>query len=208
MSAQRVGSENVRAANEVGMAESWWTRWYTPLVAIGVALLIVLVLALAIVEVLVANAPEVGGAATWTTPLVRADEALNEGDVGQALAWWREARVAALRSGQWEGMIEVGDASRRLGARGGFRRDADVLARDAYRTALLRARGVRSVDGVLRAAVAFGELGDHEVVAQAVRIAEHQAGHDPRAQQQVRAVADRLMTHSLEAEHPTSGGQP
>src|SRR5713226_2690433 len=102
-----MSTENVRTGSEAVMTESWSTRWYTPLVAIGVALLVLLVLALAIVEVLVANAPEIAGAAAWTTPLERADAALSDGDVAQALAWWREARVAALRSGQWEGMIEV-----------------------------------------------------------------------------------------------------
>lgn len=203
-----MSDHNVRTASEAVMTEWWSTRWYTPLVAIGVALLIVLILALAIVEVLVAKAPDITGPAAWVTPLERAERALSDGDVAQALAWWREARGAALRSGQWEGMIEVGDASRRLGARGGFRHDGDALARDAYRTALLRARGLHSVDGVLRAATAFGQLGDQDIVRQAVRIAEHHAGHDPRALEQIRAVADRWTTHSVKTEHPTPGGQP
>jgi hypothetical protein len=189
------------------MTESWSTRWYAPLVAIGAAVLVVMIVALAIVEVLVAEAPPIGPGA-WTTPLERADTSLRDGDVAQALAWWREARLAALRSQQWESMIDVGDASRRLGARGGFRGDGDALARDAYMTALLRARRQRSTDGVLRAAVAFGELGDRDVVVHAVRIAERQAGHDPRARQHVRAVADRWMTPPLEAgtRDPNPGG--
>ena len=203
-----MGDENVSASSEADMAESWVTRWYTPLVAIGVALLIVLVLALAMVEFLVANAPEVTGPAAWTKPLARVDEALTDGDVAQALAWWREARVAALRSGQWEAMIEVGDASRRLGGRSGFRHDGDALARHAYLTALARARGLHSVDGVLRAAIAFDELGDRDRVAHAMHIAERQAGRDLRAREHVRAVADRWMTQSVRGQHPTSGGQP
>ena len=188
------------------MTESWSTRWYTPLVALAVALLVLMILALAIVEVLVASAPPVVTPSGWATPLERADDAVRDGDVAQALAWWREARVAALRSGQWEGLIEVGDASRRLGVRGGFHHDGEANARDAYMTALLRARRQHSVDGVLRAAVAFGELGDREVVAHAVRIAEHQAGHDPRAREHVRAVANRWMTSPLEAGHQTIPG--
>ena len=87
------------------MTESWSTRWYTPLVVLGVAALVLMVLALAIVEVLVAAAPPVVGPASWTTPLERADEALRDGDVRQALAWWREARSVALRSHQWEGLV-------------------------------------------------------------------------------------------------------
>lgn len=190
------------------MTESWSSRWYAPLVALGVAVLVLLIVALAIVEVLVAAAPAVPEPTGWSAPLERADEALREGDVARAQAWWREARMEALRSGGWEGMIEVGDASRRLGARAGRRRDGEALARDAYMTALLRARREHSVDGVLRAAVAFGELGDRDVVAHAVRIAERQAAQDPRAREHVRAVADRWMTPSLEAGHPTTPGGP
>jgi len=160
------------------MTESWSTRWYTPLIAMGVGLLVLLIVALAIVEVLVASAPPTQVPAGWSVSLERADEALRDGDVAQALSWWREARMEALRGGGWEGMIQVGDASRRLGARGGFRQDAEAFARDAYLTALLRARRAHSVDGVLRAARAFGELGDREVFDHAIRIAERQAAHD------------------------------
>ena len=181
--------------------ESLSTRWYTPLVALAVALLALLIVALAIVEVLVASAPATPMPSGWATPLERADASLRDGDVAQALAWWREARVEALRSARWEGLIDVGDAARRLGARGAFGHDAEASARDAYMTALLRARRQHSVDGVLRAAVAFGELGDHEVVAHAVGLAEHQAGHDGRARAHVREVADRLLMPPLEAGH-------
>jgi hypothetical protein len=180
--------------NEDVMTESWSTRWYTPLVALGVAALVLIILALAIVEVLVAAAPPAVGAGSWTMPLERAEEALRDGDVRQALAWWREARSVALRSQQWEGLVEVGDASRRLGARGGFHREGEAYARDAYMAALARARRRHSLDGVLRIAIAFGELGDREVVAHAIRIAEHEAADDPRARERVRAVADRWMT--------------
>ena len=199
-----MSEEHGLMTSEEAMTESWSTRWYTPLVVLGVAALVLMVLALAIVEVLVAEAPSVVGPESWTTPLERADEALRDGDVRQALAWWREARSVALRSQQWEGLVEVGDASRRLGARAGFRRDGDAQARDAYMTALERARRQHSLDGVLRVAAAFGELGEREVVVHAVRIAEHQAADDPRARERVRAVADRLMTHPLEVGTPAT----
>ena len=181
------------------MKEPWSTRWYTPLVALGAVLLALMIVALAIVEVLVADMPLAIEPRGWTVPLERADEALRDGDVAQALAWWREARMAALRSRRWEALVEVGDASRRLGARGGLRGDGEALARDAYMTALLRARRQHSLDGVLRVAAAFGELGDRNVVAHAVHIAERQAANDPRARAKVRAVADRWMTPPLEA---------
>ena len=155
-----------------------------------------------------AAAPPTTSASGWNAPIERAGDALREGDVAQALAWWQEARREALRSGTWEAMIEVGDASRRLAAGGGFRRQGDASAREAYMTALLRARRDHSVDGVLRAAIAFGELGDREVAAHAVRIAEREAGQDPRAREQVRAVAARFMSAPLEAGTPLSPGGP
>lgn len=190
------------------MNESLSSRWYAPLVAIGVAALVLVIIALAIVEVLVAAAPPAGGPGGWNAPLDRAGDARRAGDVAQARAWWQEARREALRSGTWEAMIDVGDASRRLAANGGFPREGDARAREAYMTALLRARRDHSVDGVLRAAVAFGELGDRAVVAQALRIAEREAGQDPRARAQVRAVADRWMSPLLEAGTPISPGGP
>jgi hypothetical protein len=125
------------------------------------------------------------------------DRALGAGDGAAALSWWREAHAAALRSGQWEGMIEVGDTARRLAA-GGPR------ARQAYLTALLRARPQRSLDGVLRAATAFGELGDSDVLAQALRMAEREAGLEPRAHARVRAVADRWLPMPLQSNHRDS----
>ena len=184
--------------------------WYTPLVVIGVAALVLVVVALAIVEVLVAAAPPTISPSSWSIPLERSEEALRDGDVSHALAWWQEARQEALRSNRWEGLIEVGDASRRLGIRGGFRRDGEAQARQAYMTALQRARRDHSVDGVLRAAGAFGELGDRDVVAHALRIAERQAAQNPRAREQVRAVSDRWMSPSLEAGPQTipGGAQP
>jgi hypothetical protein len=185
-------------------------RWYMPILLIGAALLGLLVLALVAVEVLVANAPSTLAARSWTPPLTRADEALRDGDLAAALAWWREARLTAIRSGQWEGLIEVGDASRRLGDAGGFRRDAESQAREAYLGALLRAQRQRSLEGVLRAAAAFGELGDHEVTVQAIRIAERQAGRDPNALDHVRAVAERWSIPSNAArrgEHTNSRGE-
>ena len=162
-----------------------------PIVLTGAALLTLLVLALIAVQVLVADAPGAIASRSWTPPLARADEALADGDLAAALAWWREARLTAIRSGQWEGLIEVGDASLRLGEAGGFRRDAESQARQAYLGALLRAQRQRSLEGVLRAATAFGELGDRDVTVQALRIAERQAGRDPLALNHIRAIADR-----------------
>lgn len=186
----------------------WSSRWYAPLVVVAVAALVLVIVALAIVEVLVAAAPQLPSPGGWHAPLDRAQEALREGDAAQALSWWQEARREAVRSGTWEGMIEVGDGSRRLATSDASRRDADARAREAYMTALLRARRDHSVDGVLRAAVAFGELGDRAVVAHALHIAEREAAHDPQAREQVRAAAARWTSPSLEAGHPLTPGGP
>jgi hypothetical protein len=187
-------------------------RWYTPILLTGASFLGLLILALLAVEVLVAHSPNAVASRAWTPPLTRVDEALQDGDLAAAMAWWREARLSAIRSGEWEGLIEVGDASRRLGEAGGFRPDAESQAREAYLAALLRAERQRSLEGVLRAAGAFGELGDREVTAHAIRIAERQAGRDPRALDYVRSVADRWSvpsrsTHRNEQPNPR-GEQP
>jgi|SRR5688572_5451101 len=185
------------------MPEWWSSRWYTPLVLLGVGLVSLLGVALAGVEVLTTAVPPSVTPRLWTSPLAQVERALAEGDHAAALSWWRDANAAALRSGQWEGMIEVGDSARRLEA-------GAVLARQAYLTALFRARQQRSLDGLLRAAAAFGELGDHDVLDQALRIAEREAGLDPLANARVKNVADRWMRLPLTTErrdprHP--GGQ-
>ena len=67
------------------------------------------------------------------------------------------------RPAAWEVSMRAGDEAR---ARG----DAPA-ARRAYLTALFRARGERSLPGVVRAAEGFEALGDREVVEQALKIA-------------------------------------
>jgi hypothetical protein len=193
------------------MREWWSTRWYTPILALAALLFALLVAVLAAMERLAAEAPHAVTPRAWTTALDRADAALADGDLAGAMSAWREAHAAAMRSGQWEGMIAVGDASRRLGE-GGAARESVARARQAYLTALFRARRERSVEGSLRAAVAFGELGDRHVLAQALRIAERQAGRDPVSRARVRAVADRWMTSPLELDirdpYLSGGHQP
>ena len=156
-----------------------------------------MILALGAVEVFTAAAPGAVASRVWTTPLNRVEEALDTGDPAAALTWWREAQTAALRSGQWEAMVEVGDASKRF-------HDGTARASRAYLTALLRAQRQQSLDGVLRVATAFGELGDRDVLAQALRIAEREAGSDPRARARVQTVADRWLHRPLRTERRDS----
>ena len=68
-----------------------------------------------------------------------------------------------LRTTSWQVLLETGHQAR---ARG----DAPS-ARRAYLTALFRARGERSVFGVLSAAGGFKALGDREVVERALAMA-------------------------------------
>jgi hypothetical protein len=123
----------------------------------------------------------------------RADDALAAGDVVLALRHWREGHEVAMASRRWEGLVEAGDLYRRIGARGGFHAAAVVRARDCYLTALLRARGERSLDGVLRATEAFIDLDDAGVVEQGLDIARQVAARDadPRARERVERLAAR-----------------
>lgn len=132
--------------------------------------------------------------APWTPHLEQVKDALARENVRTARQAWHEAYGAALRSRGWEGMIAVGDASLWIGERARDRNTADARARQAYLAALLRARQQGSLDGVLRAAEAFGALGDREMAAQGLRVAENLAvrTRDAAARERVRAFAERL----------------
>jgi len=161
-----------------------------------VLLAAVVMLALTIVIVTVVDA-----LALAATPLdapaylhyQRADEALTAGDVALALRHWREGHAVAVASRRWEGLVEAGDLYRRIGARGGFHAAAVARARECYLTALLRARGERSLDGVLRATEAFVDLGDEAIVERGLEIARQVAARDvdPRGRERVERLASR-----------------
>lgn len=133
----------------------------------------------------------VAPAQDWRRPLAVASAALAAGDVGGATAPWREARRRALAAHAWEGLLEVGAAYRRLGDAGGFAHEATATARELFLAAMFRARNQRSLEGVLRAADAFAGLGDRDVVAVALRVAENLVGADEAAGARVQAAARR-----------------
>lgn len=190
-------------ATKESTKESWGTRWYTPLLALAGLLLALLILALAFVQMLMAQT-ETAAPAAWAAPLGRVEEALARGDAPAALISWRQAHSAAFRSMRWEGMLAVGHAASRLGV------EARAQSRKAYLTALLRAQREGSLEGILDAATAFGHLGDRDVLVHALRIAERRAGTDPVDVARVQNIATRWMSPPLEAEHrdPTlTGGQ-
>ena len=66
---------------------------------------------------------------------------------------------------------------------------------------LARNRG--SLEGVLRAAQGFAELGDQEVVEQCIRVARSVAARSwtPRPDERVRAFAERWDARTREADH-------
>ena len=140
-----------------------------------------IVIALAILFILLAVLEVMAGQLTPPASALL-DEALARRDIGAAQRHWHDAYRAALGSRRWEGMIEAGDGAR---------------ARQAYLTALLRARQQKSLEGVLRTAEAFSGLGDRQVVAQCLRIAERLAAaqHDAAARERVSALSERLATN-------------
>jgi hypothetical protein len=64
-------------------------------------------------------------------------------------------------------------------------------AREAYLTALIRARRDRAVEGVLRSGEAFLGLDDHVVAEQCLRIATQLAAGDDQAHERVQKVRQR-----------------
>jgi hypothetical protein len=128
-----------------------------------------------------------GGAAPWEAHLAAVDAALAEGDVSAALSAWHAAYGAALGSRRWEGFADAGDAYLRIGRASTAPASAVPRARDLYLSALFRARDAGSLDGVLRIAAAFDNLGDRDVTVQALRMARRLAGPHPAP-----ALRDRL----------------
>lgn len=127
----------------------------------------------------------------WTSPLQDMDQAIGRGDVASAVTARNEAYRAAIASRKWERFLTAGDAVLRLGDMTQSRSAAEAEARRLYLSGLFRARGQRSLDGVLLATEAFARLGDRDVVEQGLRMARDLAGSDQEAQARVRLVEDR-----------------
>ena len=135
--------------------------------------------------------PDGSSTRAWTSHLERMDAALVAQDISLAERAWLQGYQQALGSRRWEGMVEAGDAALRIRAVAKAQRLAAPTARQAYLTALVRARGQGSVDGVLRAAEAFARLGDEEVVEQALQVARDLGGVHPEAEARVRGLVDQ-----------------
>lgn len=138
----------------------------------------------------------------WAPAIEQADAALARKEYTAALRSANEAYARALGATRWDGMISVGDLYRRMGAATGLRASFDAKAREAYRTALFRARQQASVDGVLRATEGYAALGDEETVALGLRVAERLAAGDAETLAAVRVLRARLGDPSLAARGP------
>jgi hypothetical protein len=173
-------------------------RLIVPLVMLAVA-----VAGLMAVRACACDTPSASlGETAWREHLQAADAAMAERDVSGAVRIWHEAHGAARRSGTWDALIEVADASLRIGELAAARDGARARARDLYLHALFRARAQGSLDGVLRVTEAFAALGDADVVSQGLRIAGRLAStQGTAAQERVREAATRLG-----ARHSMAGG--
>jgi hypothetical protein len=144
--------------------------------------------------------PLVAPTAPWAGHIREMDEALAQKNVDAAERAWHDAYLAALGSRFWQGMVEVGDASLRIGAVRGFRKVSEATARQAYLAALSRASQLGSLEGVLRTAQALAVLGDRAVVERCLRVAENLASQTPTAQakNRVRALKAQLAAMKWE----------
>ena len=127
----------------------------------------------------------------WRAHLGVVAHELQRGHVDAAVRAWHDAYGAAVASRGWEGLLAVGDAFLAIGRAARATGGARINAREAYLSALIRARRDRSVDGVLRVADAFGELGERVLVEQCFHIAERLADGDEQAARRVREARER-----------------
>ncbi len=136
----------------------------------------------------------------WRTYLAVVDKELEQGRVDAAVRAWQDAYGAALSSRSWESMIAVGDAFVAIGRAAGTPRGARMNAREAYLSALIRARREHSVEGALRSAEAFEALDDRVVVEQCLHIAAQLATGDAESQERVHEARQRWALRQVAPE--------
>jgi hypothetical protein len=154
---------------------------------------------LAVLGQLTAHVPQPVAPRSWQEPLQSAEHALARGNLGEAVRAEREAYRAAFTSGQWPGMIEVGDLRLRMHQGVVTRTTASqAQVREAYLIALARARRERDLEGILRAAEAFARLDDDETVERSLHIASVFAAlGSPEAQEMYQQTAQRLRSRGF-----------
>ncbi len=169
---------------------------------------VLLVVSLGVVGALVVSASVVGqdptslgireSQAFWKIAIQKIDDALATGNVKAAVQEWQAAYRAVMRAEEWEGLLEVGDAYRRIGEVAGRGVPFEAKAREIYRIALSSARRQECVDCLLRVAEAFAGLGDRERVEESFHLANLLAARDPEAEADVRAFASRFSDQFLD----------
>lgn len=108
----------------------------------------------------------------WTPHITAVNGALAAGDLTAAAAASAEAYRVALASRRWEGLVEAADAHLRVAEAAGARQAGAPRARELYLAALFRARDAQSLEGVVRVAQSFENLGDREAAGHAMRVAQ------------------------------------
>jgi hypothetical protein len=175
------------------MKDLWSSRWLWLFLPAIVSTLGPMVVVATVKDVLADHAIGTEAQLAWQARLLTVEQAIAANEFTRAELLWRDAYAAALKSRHWEGMVAVADTYRALGARAGFRTASVAKARQAYLTALFRARSEGSLAGVLISADRFAELGDREVVAQCIRVAQRVVAQtrDPYAAEHLRAFTER-----------------
>jgi len=191
------------------MYRAWSSRWPVQFIVAVAAMIALMLLVVIVSEVIAGHAVAAESQIAWKTHLDKVEDAVSKNDLTQAVMLWPEAYAAALRSRHWEGMVAVADVYRRLGGLAGFGRASEAKARRIYLAALFRARQEGSLDGVLRVAEAFADLGDREVVDRCIDIARTVAvqARDARGEQRVRVFTERWAVHKLEVEKQNGSGK-
>lgn len=127
----------------------------------------------------------------WAQRLALVDRALGARNLSRAIYEWQEAYGAAIGSRHWEALVAVGDAALRIEALAGRSAKLRADAREAYLSALFRARAQRAPDGVARVVAAFERLGDGEAVERGRQIAREIIGREHEAQARTGDADDR-----------------
>jgi len=161
---------------------------------VGLAALIALSSVVAGSSIVRAEEAGASSTASWMEAIRAMDEAMARRDVRAALRAREDARLAALASEGWEGLVLLGDATLRLGRNSGLHGAMEPAARRAYVFALGRARRQESLEGVMRVTEAFVSLGDRDMARKACGIAGSLAAsaREPGARERVRALQNRL----------------
>jgi hypothetical protein len=165
----------------------------TWLSAILAAMALVVLSAMMVVEGVAVRATA-AAESPWYVHAAQANAALEAGQLTAAMQYAHEAYAAAVASRRSDGLVEVGNLYRRLGAHGRLGETAVVRAHKCYLTALLRGRAEGSIDAVLRATEAFLDLHDDAMVGQGLKFARELATRDPdpRARERIALLEARV----------------